>query len=74
MTDIYRAAKRKMNQYDIAHSQSDLFLRKNAVSIALIKRFDYRECVREFIDDVDGDVWFEIFFAYVPLDRKPITS
>ena len=67
MTDIYAAAKRKMDKYDIAHWQSDLFLCKNAISIALISQFDQRACVREVVDDVDGDVWFEIFFAYLPL-------
>ena len=65
MTDIYAAAKRKMDKSDIAHYQSDLFLRKNVISIALINQFNQRECVREFLDDVDGDVWFEIFFAYL---------
>lgn len=65
MTDIYTAAKRKMDKYDIAHWRSDLFLRKNALSIALINRFDQRECVREFVDDIDGDVWFVIGFAYI---------
>jgi hypothetical protein len=65
-TDIYTLAKEQMKQEDIWHWQSDLYLRKNAISIALVRRYNQRACVTEFVDDIEGDVWFNIPFAYLP--------
>lgn len=62
--DLYTAAKQRMDKWDIAHCQSDLFLRKNSVSVKLMAQLDQRAGVREFVDDIDGDVWFRIHFAY----------
>ena len=66
LTDIYTAAKEVMQKGDIAHWQSDLYLRKNSVSIGLVKHYEQRACVKEFVDPVDGDIWFEIGCAYIP--------
>ena len=62
--DIYEVAVKHMDKYDIAHWQFDLFLRKNETSIKIINKFVQRESVGEFVDDVDGDVWFKVFFGY----------
>ena len=62
--DIYEVAVKRMDKYDIAHWQFDLFLRKNETSIKIINKFVQRESVGEFVDEVDGDVWFKVFFGY----------
>ena len=62
--DIYEVAVRRMDKYDIAHWQKDLFLRKNDVSVKIISKYAQKEGVGEFVDEVDGDVWFKVFFGY----------
>ena len=62
--DIYEVAVKRMDKYDIAHWQFDLFLRKNETSEKIISKYAQREGVGEFVDDVDGDVWFKVFFGY----------
>ena len=62
--NIYDVAVKYMDKYDIAHWQKDLFLRKNAVSAKIISKYAQRDGVGEFVDDVDGDVWFRVFFGY----------
>jgi hypothetical protein len=64
MADIYEVAVKHMDKYDIAHWRFDLFLRKNETSIKIINKFVQRESVGEFVDEVDGDVWFKVFFGY----------
>ena len=64
VADIYGVAVKRMDKYDIAHWQKDLFLRKNEVSVKIIGKYAQREGVGEFVDDVDGDVWFKVFFGY----------
>ena len=64
VTDIYTAATKFMDKWDIAHWQHDLFLRKNETSAKIISKFVQRESVGEFVDEVDGDVWFKVFFGY----------
>jgi hypothetical protein len=62
--DIYEVAVKRMDKHDIAHWQFDLFLRKNETSEKIISKYAQREGVGEFVDDVDGDVWFKVFFGY----------
>lgn len=62
--DIYEVAVKRMDRYDIAHWQFDLFLRKNETSEKIISKYAQKEGVGEFVDDVDGDVWFKVFFGY----------
>ena len=64
VADIYGVAVKRMDKYDIAHWQFDLFLRKNETSIKIINKFVQKESVGEFVDEVDGDVWFKVFFGY----------
>ena len=62
--DIYEVAVKRMDKYDIAHWQKDLFLRKNDVSVKIIRKYAQKEGVGEFVDDVDCDGWFRVFFGY----------
>lgn len=56
-----------MQPGDISHCGSDLYLRKNEESINLIRQFEQGASVGEIIDPIDGDVWFEIWYAYPAL-------
>lgn len=71
MTDIYAMAKNEMKPCDIEHWQYNLYLRKNPVSTALVKRFDQREGVSEIVDDIDGDVWYVVGYEYLPYWNSP---
>lgn len=62
--DIYAVATKRMDKWDIAHWQHDLFLRKNETSVKIIGKFVQRESVGEFVDEVDGDLWFRVYFGY----------
>ena len=64
MTDIFREAKEVMLPEDITHFGSHLYLRKNKLSARLIRQFDQRGCVREVLDQIDGDAWYVIWYAY----------
>lgn len=64
VADIYEVAVKYMDKWDVAHWQKDLFLRKNEVSAKIIGKYAQRDGVGEFVDDVDGDVWFKVFFGY----------
>ena len=64
MVDIYQEAKAVMQPGDIYHCGSDLYLRKNKISVNLVDQFEQVASVGEFIDQVDGDVWLRIWYAY----------
>lgn len=68
MRNIYEEAVRLMNPCDIDHDSlgSDLYLRINSISRRLIELYDYRENVTKFLDQKNGDWWFDIPFAYTP--------
>lgn len=66
MSNIYAAAVTQMHPEDIAHYESDLYLRKNPISMRLVEQFEHGACATEFVDPIDGDVWFNIALAYLP--------
>ena len=66
MTNIYELAKEQMNEKDISHWQSDLYLCKNAISEKLVSEYEYKQNVKIFIDNIDHVKWYEVPFAYTP--------
>ena len=66
MTDIYERAVREMDAKDIAHWQSDLYLRRNAISEKLISEYKFKANVKQFRDQIDHVIWYDIPFAYTP--------
>lgn len=51
---------------DIDHWNSDLYLRKTPETETLIDGYEYKNQVTTFVDEIDGDVWYDIPFAYDP--------
>ena len=68
---IYKKAVELMNGEEIAHHESDLYLKKNEVSTNLLSSYQFRYNVRTFVSNIDRTVWFDIPFAYDPFwERK----
>ena len=60
-----------MDQADISHHESDLYLKKNEISEQLVKEKPYRAYVMIFVNQVDGKPWYDVPFAYDPFwDKK----
>lgn len=64
MTNIYECALKIMQQKDIDHWCSDLYLRVTPESKKLVAEYDYKNNVSTFTDQIDGVLWYEIPFAY----------
>lgn len=66
MTNIYEEAVRSMNPEDIANWQTDLYLKVTPESRRLVEKYDYKNLVETFIDNIDHELWYDIPFAYTP--------
>lgn len=66
IVNIYSAAVEQMKPKDIDHCNSDLYLRVNDISKKLVNEFKFKNLVTTFIDQIDGVLWYEIPFAYLP--------
>lgn len=66
MLDIYNMAVQNMNPKDIDHWCSDLYLRVNDVSKHLVNEYRFKNLVSTFIDQIDGVLWYDIPFAFLP--------
>lgn len=63
---IYEKAVQQMNEKDISNWQSDLYLRKNAISEKLVNEYEFKQNVKTFKDQIDHVTWYDIPFAYDP--------
>lgn len=66
MLDIYNMAVQNMDPNDISHWNSDLYLRVNEVSKQLVNEYRFKNLVSTFIDQIDGVLWYDIPFAFLP--------
>ena len=66
MTNIYEEAVRSMNPEDIANWQTDLYLKVTPESRRLVEKYDYKNLVETFVDNIDHELWYDIPFAYTP--------
>ncbi len=66
MKNIYKQALMKMSEKDIDHYNSDLYLRVNSISKKLIQKYNFKENVETFVDEIDHELWYDIPFAYLP--------
>lgn len=64
MTNICEMAFQTMPKEDIAHWQSDLYLRVTPQSTALVNDFDFKHFVTTFIDQIDHVLWYDIPFGW----------
>ena len=66
MRNIYEKALAALPASDIDHHETDLYLRKTPASEALIREYEFAANVTIFHDNIDGDIWYDIPFAYTP--------
>lgn len=73
MMDIYeemKAANVPMSNY-----RSDLYVKSTPEALAILGRYEFKGNTRFFTNTVDGQVWIDIPFAYLPYwegkRRKP---
>jgi hypothetical protein len=66
MESIYKEAIIRMQENEIGHHESDLYLKKNEVSKNLVGNYEYKKLVKEFQSQIDKSIWFDIPFAYEP--------
>jgi hypothetical protein len=66
--DIYKEAVEAGCTID--HYQSDLYLKKDAVSQKLVESYEFKQSVTTFISQIDRELWYDIPFAYSPYWEK----
>ena len=64
MKTIYKEALKLMQPNEISFWRSDLYLKRNEISVKLVANYEYKNSVEMFINQVDGQIWFDIPFAY----------
>lgn len=52
------------------HHYSDLYAKKTAGSEAVIVSYEFANSVRTFRNQQDGEIWYDIPFAYSPYWEK----
>lgn len=68
--NIFKQARELMDASEIDHYRADLYLKVTPVSVALVGRYPYKGNVTTFRDQIDGEQWFDIPFAYAPAWEK----
>lgn len=55
------------NGIEIGHRESDLYFPLSEQTIEILKRHPLQNRIAErFINQIDGTLWFDIPFAYIP--------
>lgn len=67
MRNIYEKAVLLMNPNDIDFHETDLYLKVNKTSQALVNEYDFKNNVTRFTSNIPPHVqWYDIPFAYLP--------
>ena len=68
MKNIYEQAVATLPADHIDHSSygSDLYLKKSPEADKLIKAYDFHNRVTTFRSQIDGCIWYDIPFGYMP--------
>lgn len=56
----------------IDNHETDLYALVTPESRAIVDQYEFKANVRTFINQIDGRVWFDIPFAYLPAWDKKI--
>lgn len=52
-----------MQENEISHWQSDLYLKVNDISKKIVNGYEFKNQVTTFIDNIDEELWYEIPFS-----------
>lgn len=59
-----------MEENEIDHHCSDLYVKKNSISDKFVSEYEFKNIVTTFRDDIDHILWYEIPFAYTEYYNK----
>ncbi len=62
--EICDEMRKALPEKDIDHWQSDLYVRMTLASREIIDRYEFKNLVSAFIDQIDHVQWYEIPFAW----------
>ena len=61
----------KLNGVEIDNHESDLYVPVSPVTAHFIARYEHKANVTTFVSAIDGKLWYDIPFAYMPFwERK----
>lgn len=66
--ELFEAIKAAEIPY--ASHESDLYIKRTEESVTILQRYQFRENVRSFKNNIDGLPWFDVPFAYQPFWDK----
>lgn len=49
-----------------ANHETDLYIPRNEQTLKIIADYPYKASVTTFINQVEGGIWFDVPFAYLP--------
>jgi len=56
---------------EMNNHETDLYLKATDRVLSLLHEYDYKENVTYFTSNIDGELWLDVPFAYIPeWDRK----
>ena len=70
MKTIYEKATVKMHPNEVSNHESDLYIKKTPISDALVEKYDFKSIVKIFHCQENGELWYDIPFAFDPFWNK----
>ena len=55
-----------MKESEISNHESDLYILKNEISDQFVQQYEFKQNVTVFRSEIDGLLWYEIPFGYMP--------
>jgi hypothetical protein len=63
-TNIHAELAKVMTKDEIDHHYSNLYVKRNAASKEIIERYQFKNLVTTFKDQITKTTWYDIPFAY----------
>lgn len=64
--EVYQIAAANMEPEHIGHYATDLYLKVNDISRAIVGALENRALLSMFRSEIDGQLWYEFPFCYIP--------
>lgn len=74
LSDVLSIARKYMSSEEIDHhgngyGMDDLYLKKTEISKAIIDNIKTRSLITEFVNQIDGTVWYDLPFLYNEIEN-----
>lgn len=63
-SNIHRILAEGMPKEHISHWYSDLYVKVTPFSKEIVSKYEYKNLVTTFVDQIDNELYFEIPFCY----------